>query len=110
MLCIGWIGIFGGVYAWLANPILLVAWTFILFHRNGRATILLIASLGLALSFLREKHWERDESGMHTANITGYGLGYWLWIASIGIALIGCVFAMISEHLGLSSSSRPTGT
>jgi hypothetical protein len=99
LLCIGWIGIFGRVYAWLANPALAVAWIFLLIRRNGRAAVLLIISLGFALSFLYEKHWDRDESGSHTATITGHGFGYWLWIASIATALVGSLSAMIFDRL-----------
>jgi hypothetical protein len=99
LLCIGWIGLFGGVFAWLANPALWLAWIFILARRYAAALVLLIASLAFALSFLREKHWERDESGSHTATITGHGPGYWLWIASIVIALAGCIVTIIRDRV-----------
>ena len=97
LLCMGWIGVFGGVFAWLANPALAIAWIFLLLRKNRHAAVSLIISLGFALTFLFEKHWERDTSGTNTANITGHGIGYWLWIASIVVALTGALFAMKTD-------------
>ena len=57
------------------------------------AALLFATALGFSLSFLLQKHWDRDESGSHTATITGHGLGYWLWIASMVTALVGSLFA-----------------
>jgi hypothetical protein len=106
LLCIGWIGLFGRVYAWLANPALFAGWVLLVVRRSGRGAVMLVISLGFALSFLRETHWERDESGSHTATITGHAIGYWLWIASIATALVGCLVAMVFDRRAPLSRSR----
>ena len=98
LLCIGWIGVFGYVYAWLANPFLLAAWISMIKRCNGRAAVFSIVSLGFALSFLWVRRWDRDESGSHPATITGHGLGYWLWIASISTALLGSILATVLDQ------------
>ena len=99
LLFIGWIGVFDRIYAWLANPTLVVGWMFLLVRWNRCAAATLIFSLGLALSFLRETRWKRDESGSNTSAITGHGVGYWLWVASIAIALAGSLFAVVFERV-----------
>jgi hypothetical protein len=98
-LCIGWIGVFGGIFAWLANPALAVALVLMGYERyRRRALFFAAASLGLGLSFLHEKTWMLDESGSHVAHITGHAPGYWLWIASISVALIGCLYLTIDDR------------
>ena len=105
LLCIGWIGLLGKVYAWLANPALLAGWVLLLVRRNGRGALILILSLGFALSFLRETRWERNEAGVNTALITGHAIGYWLWIASIATALAGGLVAIVFDRLAPLRSS-----
>lgn len=93
LLLIGWLGVFEGIVAWLANPALLLAWIFTLSRkRRVEAVICSLAALGLALSFLSVKEMDRDEAGHH-AKIISYGLGYWLWIGSIATAYAGSMVA-----------------
>lgn len=78
LLMVGWLGILTGVYSWLANPTLLVAWLAMWSpaHRTyaiGTAGIALL----LTLSFLLHHDIMSDESG-NRSKITAYGPGYWL--------------------------------
>ncbi|MDX1929614.1 MAG: hypothetical protein SFV81_24010 [Pirellulaceae bacterium] len=45
-------------------------------------------ALLLTLSFLKHESIVADVAG-NRSMITGYGIGYWIWISSIAIALVG---------------------
>jgi hypothetical protein len=95
LLLIGCVGAFDRMFAWFANPGLIAAWILMRSRsRQRRVTALCcaIASLALSLSFLLQRQILADEAG-HYSRITGYGPGYWLWVASILAALVGCVVA-----------------
>ena len=103
LLLIGWIGVLGGIYAWLANPAILGAWILIWSRRMRPLAFLCAgAALAFALSFLRVKKMDRDESGEHVERITSYGVGYWIWIASIGTILLGCIWTLIRDWMGFT--------
>lgn len=96
LLLIGWIGVLQGIPAWLANPMLAAAWASIYFRSKGLVKLGLVcgvASLCFSLSFLKVDEIIANEAG-GTSRITGYGPGYWLWIASIVTAIIGCIAGM----------------
>lgn len=92
LLLIGPFGVFESVYAWLANPALLLAWSLVWF-RPAAAAGAGVAALALSLSFLLHHQIIVNEAGDY-AKITGYGLGYWLWIGSIIAALAGSLLGM----------------
>jgi len=101
-LLIGWVGVFGGIVAWLANPALLLAWIFTFSrYRRVEAIVCSVAALGLALSFLAVKEIPGDNG---SAKIISYALGYWLWIASIVMALAGSMEGVIRERLTRADS------
>jgi hypothetical protein len=101
----GWMGLIDGYYEWLANPALLAAWLLmILGSRRGTGILMGLVSLGFALSFLRLKQLPAPGDTGAIDKITGYAIGYWLWIASIAVALIGCVVIQIVDF------RRPTST
>ncbi len=89
LLMVGWLGIFTGVYSWLANPTLLIAWLALWSPVRRRYAIgAASVALFLTLSFLLHHDIMSDEAG-NRSKITAYGLGYWLWIGSATLALIG---------------------
>lgn len=97
LLLIGWVGVFGGIVAWLANPALLMVWIFTFSrYRRAEAVICSVAALGLALSFLFVKEMPGETE---SAKIISYGLGYWLWIGSIVMAFAGSMVVVIRERL-----------
>ena len=93
LLLVGCLGVFVGAFAWLANPLLVATWA-LTFSRPPRAGALACAaaSLAFALSFLLHHEIMLEGSGKYS-RITGYGPGYWLWVASIATALVGCLVA-----------------
>ena len=91
----GWLGLFAGVLAWLANPLLAFTWALLIPRRTRFVALLCaVASLGFAVSFLGQDEIMTDEGGTQS-RITAYGPGYWLWTASIATALTGCLVAVI---------------
>jgi len=86
---VGWMGlIIGGAnFAWLVNPLLAFLWFYpiknnrILFSINVLALILALLPL-----FIREI--AVDEAGT-PRYINSFGPGYWLWILSIVVLLVG---------------------
>ncbi|WHO38200.1 hypothetical protein PMI04_016800 [Sphingobium sp. AP49] len=77
--------------SWLANPILLLSWKYGR-RRNGLVGLssafvaLLFASIPLMVSDI-----VTNEGGVATG-IEGFGVGYWLWMAAIGVMVAGYIF------------------
>jgi hypothetical protein len=73
---------------WVANPILFAAW--LATHRNWKTlgVLLSFVALMVGLSFMHYSTVVTDESGSPLA-ITGYRIGYWLWLASMAASCIG---------------------
>lgn len=89
-LLVGWMGVLMlhlPAMVWLANPTLLAAWIFI--KKNQRISFILsVISLLIMLSFLLFDEIIVNESGA-SSKITAYGLGYWLWVLSAFIMVVG---------------------
>jgi hypothetical protein len=95
LLLVGWMGVFlSGPVAWFANPALVVAWCMFYFGRYGRATLFALIAAALMLSFLLSKTVVSSESTSES-KVIGYGTGYWLWIASALVLLIGSILQWI---------------
>ena len=74
-------------FSWLANPLLIISW--ILQKRNPRGSMLLTMFAFLfTLSFLLFDSVLANENGQQQA-ITSYKPGYWFWVCSAGIMMLG---------------------
>jgi len=74
-------------FTWLSNPLLLLAW--ITFKWNTKVSFSLnLISLIIASSFLCFEEIIVNEAGTY-GEITGYAIGYWAWLLSIFILLLG---------------------
>ena len=97
-ICSDWPGwsilLFGalGHTSWFANPLLLASWIAALFARRIPALFLSLAALGLGGSFMFETSVITNEAGMANP-VTGLREGYWLWLASMVLAVIAAFFA-----------------
>jgi hypothetical protein len=97
LLLIGWLGPAVGVFAWLANPALVIAWIAMVAGASSEEAICpAMAALLLALSFLLHRTITVNEAG-HFDRITGYGWGYWLWLGSAATAFVGCLAGLCLE-------------
>lgn len=88
-LIMGWIGVLSGGAAicWLANPLLWAAW--MLFAKKPR--VAMFFSMGaflMAFFFLLFTEVVANENNQ-TQRITERKLGYWLWLGSTLVMLVG---------------------
>jgi hypothetical protein len=97
LLLFGWIGLFSGTIAWLANPALATAWVLFHFRRYRGSAIWALVATALIISFLFAKTVVSSESPTYS-KVTGYGLGYWLWLGSALVLLVGATRAFLSRH------------
>jgi hypothetical protein len=106
LLLLGWLGLLSGTIAWFANPLVIAAWVLFALRRYWFALALGVAASFCALSFLNVDSVVVSEAPSF-AKITGFGLGYWLWAASMVATTIGCALALA----GLVRDARgPTQT
>lgn len=77
-------------YVWLANPALLAAWWAMRKGRKSAAVALGFAALVLSASFLSVPDVLVDEL-RPPQPVVGYGLGYWLWLASCAATFLGAL-------------------
>lgn len=89
VLALGWAGVISGgaAISWLANPLLIFSWIFQ--KKNAKVSMFLsMFSFLLSLSFLMFGEVLDNEAGGKHA-ITGLKPGYWLWVGSNFVMLIG---------------------
>jgi hypothetical protein len=85
--------LFGFSYiAWFANPLFLMSVIFLSLNRSGMALATSTASLILAATTFLIQKVPYNEAG-HTAEVVGYGLGFYLWIASMCVILLTSVLS-----------------
>lgn len=85
-LLTGWLGILFGYVSWLANPLFLASWVCILLKDSTLIISSSVLGCILCLSFLFHKEIVINEAG-GTGIISGMGLGFWLWFASLLLML-----------------------
>lgn len=78
-----------GYAAWLANPIIAVTWSLYLRNARPAAPISAVFGLALTLSFLLAKTIPWDPKEGDVSPIISFGIGYWLWVASATILVVG---------------------
>jgi hypothetical protein len=103
-LIFGWLGVFMlhlPAFPWLANPILVASW-FLQKRNNNTSLIFSGISLGLMLSFLLVNEIIANEAGT-TSKVVFYGLGYWLWVLSSFIMVLGNLLKSRNTFKSLTS-------
>jgi len=78
-----------GYAAWLANPVIAIAWILYVSDKQPAALISAVVSLGLTLSFLCVQDGPFGPKQLDPVPIISYGIGYWLWVASAAIVVAG---------------------
>jgi hypothetical protein len=97
LLLIGPFGVLYGIFEWLANPVLLVAWVFSFAGKNGIALLLGIAAAALMTAFLFRTTIVASEAPTY-AKITGCAAGYWLWLSSAIVAVFGAAVGLVRQR------------
>jgi hypothetical protein len=95
-LLLGPIGLFAGIFEWLANPVLLAAWVFSFAGKNKIALVLGIVASALMLAFLFRHTIIASEAPTY-AKIIGYGVGYWLWLTSTGLVIVSGATGLVKQ-------------
>ena len=101
---VGWMGSFWYI-EWFANPLIVYSW--ILVRRNAlmNATFASLFAAALILVFLSRKNMMLfGFEGDNQPAITGYGAGYWLWLASTLTMAIGCGVQLARNRFAVSKS------
>ena len=94
---LGWAEMEGGGKAWLANPLLFIAAFLLLVKQVKISAFISFIALALTFCYLSVGEITVNEAG-HKFPITGYGTGYFLWIASCLFLLIGNIFLLVSPE------------
>jgi hypothetical protein len=103
----GWSAIPHGGVAWLANPVIGVAWVLFSLKHPGRSAGLAVLALALMISFLFESKVTSIYSETSTV-VADCGLGYWLWVASAFALLLGSIVAIMpTEFLNQRANNAP---
>lgn len=76
------------IIPWLANPLLLFSYYLIMKKKIKKAKLIGSIALLCGLSFLFYDKMPLNEAGFQ-GEITGYGIGYLLWLSSLIVNLIG---------------------
>jgi len=90
LLLIGWMGVFDGIPAWLANPAMGAAWLFVITPFRWMSFGLSVLALLFALSFVFQRDILVNEAG-HRERISVLGFGYWIWVFSMAFQAIWCI-------------------
>lgn len=98
LLQFGWLSLFNGIIAWLANPLLIAGWVMLRLHRERAAALFAVTALACSSSFLLCQTIITAEAGS-PERIDGYGLGYWLWLASPAVLVAASLVAAKASHL-----------
>lgn len=88
ILLTGWLGIFGGVVAWYANPLLILGAACLLKVPN-LSRLLITIGFFIALSALGVNRMALNESG--TEQLVKFGAGYYLWLGSFVFAYLAAM-------------------
>lgn len=90
VLLTGWMGVFFGIFAWLANPLVFGAWLLTVKRLRVQAAVLAALALLFGLSFLSRHQIVVNEAGT-VEPVHLDAVGYWCWLASFGVALVGAL-------------------
>lgn len=93
---LGWADLSRDGTSWIANPILLISWIFLLVKQPKIAAFLGLLSVAAALYYFTETEITVNEAG-HKSPITSYGPGYYLWLASCAAVFIGSLMLLKSK-------------
>jgi hypothetical protein len=84
-------------FAWFANPLIWGAWILIAQAAYRRALLLSALAVLLGLGLLTGTRIVISGSGT-TMNLPTLSIGYWLWIASLAVALIGALIGLAGSR------------
>lgn len=93
--------------AWLANPGMMLAWGFFLFHHPNRTFAISLVSFVLMICFLFVQEGPFGPK-LETNSIIELGQGYWIWVTS-ALVMVAASFpyrATMQLHRTIASANR----
>ncbi len=93
ILLMGALGIFVGVFAWFANPLMLLALGLAKFKKRLGASIVSVLAVALGLQSYMLKAVPFNESSMEAGNLNfvdHLGLGFYFWMGALGVFAVWC--------------------
>lgn len=101
ILLMGFLGAFVGVFAWFANPLMLLAVLLSMFKKRLASMILSVAAMALGLQSYMLEAVPFNESSMDPGNLNlvdHLGLGFYLWMGSL---VTFSVYCFLKDSAGL---------
>jgi hypothetical protein len=85
LLLMGWIAVLGFNFGWFANFLIVAAWVSFMFKGRFLARMLAVGAVLIAADSVRlvGKYVPLDEANVNKAFVSGFGPGFFLWIASM---------------------------
>lgn len=105
----GFLGVFAGVFAWFANPLMLLALLLSRLNKRPAAMILSACSVALGLQSWMLKAVPFNESSMRPENLNyvdHLGGGFYLWMGSL-VAFAACCFLKSADAAERRQAARP---
>ncbi|HXH03281.1 MAG TPA: hypothetical protein VNN09_08165 [Candidatus Competibacteraceae bacterium] len=108
LLALGWLGVLVLQFAWLANPLLWLAWTLLLLRRRRGAALCAGLALVVATDTLRLFHTPlpADISGGNHQQLQALAIGFWLWLASMAVVPLAALLRPAAAESPPAPSSR----
>lgn len=110
VLIMGWMGFFLGQWAWFANPFWLLSLLLVFFRRWILTFI--VGGFALLIAFdafsFVGKTIPLDEANVNTTVFLRYDFGFYFWLASLGVVMIGAVVAWIVTLV--TARQKPSAT
>ncbi|MEO0470321.1 MAG: hypothetical protein AAF206_11910 [Bacteroidota bacterium] len=98
VLLLGWLGVLvgGAGLAWLGNPFLILSWFLFRAKKTGLALVSACIAVGFAASFWFQDEIMVNEAG-HYKDITVYASGYWFWLSSCMVMVLGILGSFFAK-------------
>jgi hypothetical protein len=93
VLLMGFLGVFVGVFAWFANPLMLLALILSKFKKRLGASIVSVFAAGLGLQSFMLKAVPFNESSMDPGNLNfvdHLGRGFYVWMGALAVFALSC--------------------
>lgn len=101
LLLTGWLGVLEGQFFWFANALYIAS--LITYRKAQVSSLFAFIALIIAASFLlATKVPSGNINGGGYVSLAGFGVGYFLWVLSIGILTIGQLFNINNRKVNLS--------
>src|SRR5262249_10607438 len=93
VLLMGVLGVFVGIFAWFANPLILLALALANFKKHTAASVVAVFAVVLGLQSFMLRAVPFNESSMNESNLNfvdRFGIGFYFWMGALGVFAVCC--------------------